>query len=58
MIDVVAVDRPDIEEAELVEQRAAGDEAARVFLDSHARFANTLEGMRLAICRRMLRMLR
>ena len=35
MVDVVAVDRPDIEEAELIEQRAAGDEAARIFLDRH-----------------------
>ena len=33
MIDVVAVDRADIEEAELVEQRAAGDQPARVLLD-------------------------
>ena len=33
VIDVVAVDRADIEEAELVEQRAAGDETAGVFLD-------------------------
>ena len=32
MVDVVAVDRADIEEAELVEQRAAGDEAARILL--------------------------
>ncbi len=29
---VVAVDRPDIIEAELVEERAAGDQAARIFL--------------------------
>ncbi len=35
VVDVVAVDRPDIEEAELVEQRAAGDQAARVFLHRH-----------------------
>ena len=35
MIDVVAVDRPDVEESEFVEQRAAGDEAAGVFLDRH-----------------------
>ena len=35
VIDVVAVDRPDIEEAELVEQRAAGDEAAGIFLHRH-----------------------
>ena len=33
VIDIVAVDRADIEEAELVEQRAAGDEAARIFFD-------------------------
>ena len=33
MVDVVAVDRADIEEAELVEQRAAGDETAGIFLD-------------------------
>ena len=33
MIDVVTVDRADIEEAEFVEQRAAGDEAAGVFFD-------------------------
>jgi hypothetical protein len=33
VIDIVAVDRADIEEAELIEQRAAGDEAARIFLD-------------------------
>ena len=32
VIEIVAVDRPDIEEAELLEQRAAGDEAARIFL--------------------------
>ena len=35
MIDVVAVDRPDIEESEFVEQGAAGDEAAGVFLHRH-----------------------
>ncbi|MGA3308517.1 MAG: hypothetical protein ABSD08_07880 [Xanthobacteraceae bacterium] len=33
MIDVVAVDGPDVEEAELVEQRAAGEQPARIFLD-------------------------
>ncbi len=32
-LHVVAVDRPDIIEAELVEQRAAGHEPARIFLD-------------------------
>ncbi len=35
MVDIVAVDRADIEEAELVEQRAAGDEAAGIFLHRH-----------------------
>ena len=35
VIDVVAVDRADIEEAELVEQRAAGDESAGIFLHRH-----------------------
>ncbi len=35
MIDVVAVDRTHIEEAEFVEQRAAGDETARVLLHGH-----------------------
>ena len=33
MVEIVAVDRTDIVEAELFEQRAAGDEAARIFLD-------------------------
>ena len=33
VFEIVAVDRPDIVEAELVEQRAAGEEAAREFLD-------------------------
>ena len=32
MVEVVAVDRPDIEEAEFFKQRAAGDHAARIFL--------------------------
>ena len=32
VVDIVAVDRPDIEEAEFIEQRAAGHQAARVFL--------------------------
>ena len=32
VVEVVAVDRPDIEEAEFFEQRAAGDHAARIFL--------------------------
>ena len=35
VIDVVAVDRPDIEEAEFLEQRAAGDKAAGIFLHRH-----------------------
>jgi hypothetical protein len=35
MVDVVAIDGPDIEESELVEQGAAGDEAASVFLHGH-----------------------
>ena len=35
MIDIVAVDRADIEKAELVEQGAAGDETAGVFLDGY-----------------------
>jgi hypothetical protein len=35
-IDVVAVDRPDIIEAELVEERAAGDQPARIFLHPRA----------------------
>jgi hypothetical protein len=33
MIDVVAVDRPDIEESEFVEQGTPGHETAGVFLD-------------------------
>ena len=32
VIEIVPVDRPDIEEAELLEQRAAGDEPAGIFL--------------------------
>ena len=32
MVEIVAVDRADIVEAELLEQRAAGPEAAAVFL--------------------------
>ena len=35
MVDVMAVDRSDIKEAEFVEQRAAGDEPARILLDRH-----------------------
>ena len=34
MVEIVAVDRADIVEAELLEQRAAGEEAARIFLDA------------------------
>ena len=33
VVDIVTVDRADIEEAELVEQRAAGDQTAGIFLD-------------------------
>ena len=33
MIEVVSIDRPDIIEAELVEEGSAGEEAASVFLD-------------------------
>src|ERR671935_182268 len=35
VVDVVAVDRAHVEEAELVEQRAAGDQAAGIFLHVH-----------------------
>ena len=35
VVEVVAVDRADIVEAELLEQRAAGDQAAGVFLHRH-----------------------
>ena len=34
MVEIVPVDRADIVEAELLEQRAAGQEAARIFLDA------------------------
>ena len=47
VIDVVAVDRADVEEAELLEQRAAGDEAARVFLHRAARAAPAIFGRML-----------
>src|ERR1700716_1140244 len=33
MVEIVTVDRADIVEAEFFEQRAAGDEPARIFLD-------------------------
>ena len=35
MVDVVPVDRPDIEESQLVEQRAAGNQPAGIFLHRH-----------------------
>ena len=34
MVEIMAVDRPDVIEAELLEQRAAGQEAARKFFDA------------------------
>ena len=45
MIDVVAVDRADIVEAELLEQRPAGDEAAGVFLGAARRILERLREM-------------
>ena len=42
MLEVVAVDRPDIEEAELLEHRAAGPEAARKFLRALGLFVEEL----------------
>ena len=42
MVDIVAVDRPDIVEAELLEQRPAGDEAAGIFLGAARRILERL----------------
>ena len=47
MVEIVAVDRADIVEAELLEQRAAGDQAAGIFLERAARASRRNFGRRL-----------
>ena len=42
MVEIVTVDRPDVIEAELLEQRAAGQHAARVFLGAPRRLFDEL----------------
>ena len=43
MIEVMPVDRTDVIEAKLLEQRTAGEEAARVFFDAQRFLGGELE---------------